>query len=209
MISTKQLRAATKEVVEILGLVDSKKKDIVITALTPVGELTKILTDVLDEELLTPDDNISEATQVVLDELREPGELPEEEEQIPKPEEEEEEEEVVEKIYQKNIGKKAINADKKTPVEDEPEEEEEEEIVLPKKTPKPKNTTGKTKKSIIEEMIGTKKGATVEEMAQRMVDEGIDADYKKNLVVTKLWLSKMGFATNKAAIEKTPNFKKK
>jgi len=41
-----------------------------------------------------------------------------------------------------------------------------------------------------------------------MVDQGVDTDLKKNLVVTKLWLAKMGFNTRKEAIQKDPRFKR-
>lgn len=72
----------------------------------------------------------------------------------------------------------------------------------------PKKPKGKTKKSVVEEMINQKKGATIEEIAQKICDEGIDEDYEKNCKVAKLWLQKMGFNTKKAAIEKNPKFKK-
>jgi hypothetical protein len=90
-----------------------------------------------------------------------------------------------------------------------PKEEAPEKKAPAAKKEKPaKAPRARSKKSIIEEMIGSEKGATVEEMAQAMVDQGIDSDFKKNIVITKLWLSKMGFDTKKAAIEKNPYFKK-
>ena len=67
----------------------------------------------------------------------------------------------------------------------------------------------RTKKAVVEEMIAKKDGATIEEIAQVITDEGIDTDLKKNLLVVKLWLSKMGFDTKKAAIAKNPTFKQK
>ena len=58
-------------------------------------------------------------------------------------------------------------------------------------------------------MLKIKGGTTSEEIAKKITDEGIDSDYKKNIVVVKLWLSKMGYPTNKAAIEANPKFKAK
>jgi len=67
----------------------------------------------------------------------------------------------------------------------------------------------RTKKVVVEEMIAKKGGATIEEIAQAITDEGIDLDHTKNLVVSKLWLNKMGYDTKKASIEKNPKFKTK
>ena len=54
-----------------------------------------------------------------------------------------------------------------------------------------------SKKSIVVEMISTKKGATIEAMAQSIVDKGIDADFEKNKRVVRLWLCKIGFPVEK------------
>ena len=96
---------------------------------------------------------------------------------------------------------------------EEPEPKAKMEVVKggkekPEKKPA-KKKKGRTKKAVVEEMISTKKGATIEEIAEKITNEGIDSDLKKNKKVVKLWLSKMGFDTKKAAIEKTPRFKSK
>jgi len=75
--------------------------------------------------------------------------------------------------------------------------------------PKDKPEKKRTKKAVVEEMISTKKGATIEEIAKVITDEGIDTDFEKNKKVVKLWLSKMGYDTKKATVEKTPKFKSK
>lgn len=101
--------------------------------------------------------------------------------------------------------------DKPAPVE----EEEDEDKPAPKKgktdSPKTKSAAGEkvTKKAVIEEMLATKKGATIEEMAAEIVARKIDKDLDKNMVVVKLWLSKMGYNTKKDVIAKNPVFKAK
>lgn len=80
--------------------------------------------------------------------------------------------------------------------------------VKKEKIKKASRAGGPTKKSVIEEMTATKKGATIEEMAKAIVERGIDDDYLKNCTVTKLWLAKMGFDIKKASIAKDPYFKK-
>lgn len=64
-----------------------------------------------------------------------------------------------------------------------------------------------TKKSIVLELLKSKKGATIEQMAQAIVDRGIDTDYDKNCRIVKAYLQKMGFDTKKASIEANPIFK--
>jgi len=98
-----------------------------------------------------------------------------------------------------------------SPKEKKPEEEK----LAEKKKPEPKTEKKKesspskrTKKAVVEEMINSKTGATIEEIAQKITDEKIDLDYSKNYVVAKLWLSKMRFDVKKAAIAKNPKFKK-
>lgn len=111
--------------------------------------------------------------------------------------------------------KKVINEllPERVPEETEPDEVPENEVVeeKPKKTPKKKVEKEKkrTKKSVVIEMIGTDEGATIEEIAQVITNDGIDPDFDKNKTVVKLWLSKMGYDTKKAAIEKDPRFKSK
>lgn len=77
-----------------------------------------------------------------------------------------------------------------------------------KKEPASTNPVKITKKRIIEEMINSQKGATIEQMAQAIVDKKIDPDFKKNCLIVKLWLGKMGFGVKKQDIEKNPIFKK-
>ena len=60
------------------------------------------------------------------------------------------------------------------------------------KTAKPKVT----KKSIVIEHVSLKKGATVEEIAQKITDAGL-GDLDRNIKTTKLWLRKLGFAVKK------------
>ncbi len=55
----------------------------------------------------------------------------------------------------------------------------------------------RTKKSIVVKMISTKTGSTVDNIAQAIVDEGIDVDLEKNKRTVKLWMSKIGFAVEK------------
>lgn len=78
----------------------------------------------------------------------------------------------------------------------------------PKAEKKPKEPKVKkvTKKAIVLEMTARKKGATIEEIAERIEKEGIDDDHDKNLLVVKLWLSKLGWDTKKKAIEANPRF---
>lgn len=55
-----------------------------------------------------------------------------------------------------------------------------------------------TKKSVIIEMISRPEGALVSEMAQVIVDKGIDPDLQKNTRVVRLWLSKLGIPVRKS-----------
>ena len=57
--------------------------------------------------------------------------------------------------------------------------------------------TEKTKKQVVTDMVSKKKGATLEEIAQAITDEGIDPDVQKNKRVTRLWLRKIGFEVTK------------
>lgn len=56
---------------------------------------------------------------------------------------------------------------------------------------------GPTKKSVVIEMISTKKGAKIVDIAQTIVDRGMDADYDKNVRVVRLWLTKLGIPVEK------------
>jgi hypothetical protein len=110
---------------------------------------------------------------------------------------------------------------KKAPVvvEEDDDDEDKEEVPAKKgkeveeksakKNPFKRPEGQRTKKAVVEEMLKIKGGTTIEEIAKKITDEGIDSDYKKNIVVVKLWLSKMGYPTNKAAIEANPKFKAK
>lgn len=104
------------------------------------------------------------------------------------------------------------------PAEDPKPEKQEPPADPPKEGQKPASTSSgggnkpptekkPTKKGVIEEMLV--KGATIEDMAKKIVDLGIDADYDKNCRIVKLWLSKMGFDVKKDSITKNPIFKKK
>ena len=74
------------------------------------------------------------------------------------------------------------------------------------KTPKEKKEPRVTKKSVVIELISTKKGALVADIAKAIVDRGIDADLEKNIRVVKLWLAKIGF--NVERDEKTLCYRK-
>jgi len=87
------------------------------------------------------------------------------------------------------------------PAPEDVDEEEEEEEPAPKKQ-KPGRVT---KKSIVEDSL--EEGATILEMAERIVAAGIDANLEKNIKTVKLWLRKMGFDTKKEFIETNPVFK--
>ena len=63
-----------------------------------------------------------------------------------------------------------------------------------------------TKKSVVIELISTKKGALVDDIAKAIVDRGIDADLEKNIRVVKLWLAKIGFKVERD--EKTLCYRK-
>jgi hypothetical protein len=70
-MDVKELRVAAKELVETLGLVDKKKKAIVITKTMTEEELTKIVTDALP--LIDPEqDEFTDETQALIDEMKAP-----------------------------------------------------------------------------------------------------------------------------------------
>lgn len=94
---------------------------------------------------------------------------------------------------------------KEEPAE-EPAEEKKTEKPAEKKSEK-KSEKKLTKKQIVIDMISSETGATIEQIAQEIVDKKIDSNFSKNCTVVKLWLSKMGFDTKKKAIEVNPIFK--
>lgn len=87
----KALRAAAKELNEVIGLVDDDGNDIEITKKMTEDELKKILKEATS--LVKPTDVLSDETQEILDELSAGDEEEEEEEEEANEEEEEEEEE--------------------------------------------------------------------------------------------------------------------
>ena len=243
----KELKSAVKELNEVLGLSP---------AINAKGTPEEMVKGIKAAIKLIEDDEFSDETQAVIDELKPAGktapapkgkkapvvveededeedevEEDEDEEDEDEEEEDKEEEEEEEEEKPKAKGKKPVPAPvvapkgKKAPVvveeDDEEEDDEEEETpkgkkgkekekeVPVKKNPFKRPEGQRTKKAVVEEMLKIKGGVTIEEIAKKITDEGIDPDYKKNIVVVKLWLSKMGFATNKAAIEANPKFKAK
>ncbi|MHA1981097.1 MAG: hypothetical protein ACTSXN_08405 [Promethearchaeota archaeon] len=75
-----------------------------------------------------------------------------------------------------------------------------------KAAPKPTNSIIKkvsinpkkpTKKSVCLEFLQKRNGGSIDEMAQAIVDKGIDPDYEKNKRTCRLWLSKIGFPVKK------------
>jgi hypothetical protein len=205
MINEKALRAAATELNEVTKVSPPLRTK------APLKDLLKEVKESIDPDdegyILQPTDKFSDATQAIFDEIlgKTPEPKEEEPEEVP---DEEEAQEVAEKLHKENIEKAPVNKGKKAP---EPEEEKPEKTPKAEKkpkAPKPPKAPALTKKSIIIDMTGSARGATIEEMAKAMVDKGVDPDYKKNCVVTKLWLAKMGFNTRKEAIEKDPRFKR-
>lgn len=58
-------------------------------------------------------------------------------------------------------------------------------------------TSKVTKKDIVEEMLSTQKGATIEEIAQEIKNRGIDDNMVTNRKTVYLWFSKIGFKVEK------------
>ena len=104
-------------------------------------------------------------------------------------------------------GLKKLRADMLECLPDDVREQVDPKPVEKAKATKPAKEKKATKKSVIESLINTKSGATIEEMAVAIVEAGIDPDLEKNKKIVKLWLHKMGFDIKKAAIEKNPKFK--
>ena len=78
-------------------------------------------------------------------------------------------------------------------------EQEEEELTFKKAAKAPAKKKGKgqtkTKKSVVLEMTNSKKGTTVDEIAKKIVDEGIDPDFEKNKKTVRLWLRKLDISS--------------
>jgi outer membrane biosynthesis protein TonB len=202
MINEKALRTAATELNEVT------KVQPPLRVKAPFKDLSKEVKESIDPDdegyILQPTDEFSDATQATFDEIlgKTPAQEPEEET------EQEEAQAVADRIHEENIEKAPINKGKKVPdPEPKTKERKPEKVTKTEKKKEPK-APALTKKSVIIDMTGSSKGATIEEMAQVMVDKGIDPDYEKNRVVTKLWLAKMGFNTRKEAIDKDPRFKR-
>jgi hypothetical protein len=180
----KDITKAAKELNEILGL------DPQIDTKLDLDVVKKLILKASD--LLEPEDKITKATKAIIAEIKEElGESAEPPEDKEEPEDTEEE-----------------TSD--TVPQDEDSDSDEEPPAKPesKKGKKSRQKTETvTKKSVILELLKSKKGATIEQMAQAIVDRGIDADYDKNCRVVKAHLQKMGFDTKKASIEANPIFK--
>lgn len=72
------------------------------------------------------------------------------------------------------------------------------------KVPKPRFTrvptvreSKMTKKMVVEEMISTPNGATIEEIAQEIANRGIDSNIAVNRTTVNLWFYKIGFKVEK------------
>ncbi len=142
-----------------------------------IGPIKELLLEAAD--LITEEDDISEKTMNVIEELR--MEMDQEENEL----------------EDGNDGESSYRGWIPAP-EDVDEEEEE-------PAPKKQKPGRVTKKSIVEDSL--EEGATILEMAERIVAAGIDANLEKNIKTVKLWLRKMGFDTKKAFIETNPVFK--
>jgi hypothetical protein len=55
----------------------------------------------------------------------------------------------------------------------------------------------RTKKSVVIEFLDKDGGSSIKDMAQAIVDLGLDPDLPKNERVVRLWISKIGFKTTK------------
>lgn len=89
-----------------------------------------------------------------------------------------------------NQAKKSENVDyKRAQANDLPKDEKDEK---PEKSKKSEKTPKVTKKQIVIEMISKEGGSLISDIAQTIVDRGIDNDLEKNKRVVRLWLSKLG-----------------
>jgi hypothetical protein len=67
-MNTKQLKSAAEELIEVLGLVDeTTKKEIIITKKTPDEDIIELIKEAAGE--INPDDDISDETRSVIEEL--------------------------------------------------------------------------------------------------------------------------------------------
>jgi hypothetical protein len=214
-MTKKDVVSAAKELNKVLGLdpqIDTKQdletlKDLVLQA----------------ADLIEPEDEISEKTTKIIEELREEKAAAEpEEEDEGEPEEDTDDDDGSEDDGSEEEVE-AEDSEDDEEAEDSEDDEEAEEVEKPaKKDKKTKKDVGKkenkipkkeknkgslTKKEVV--LQGLKKGMTIEQMAQRIVDDGIDDDYGKNCRVVKAHLRKMGYDVRKEAIEKNPVFKEK
>jgi hypothetical protein len=191
----KDIVKAAKELNEILGLdpqIDTKQD---------LNVVKKLIMKASD--LLEPEDKITKATKTVIAGIKEemesaepPEDKEEETSDTAPPATQDEDSDSDEEPPAKPESKKGKKSRQKT------------ETTADSTPPAPKkNTKTVTKKSVILELLKSKKGATIEQMAQAIVDRGIDADYDKNCRVVKAHLQKMGFDTKKASIEANPIFK--
>lgn len=159
-------------------------------------------------EMIDPEeDEFTPETQAIIDYFNTSGELGIAEDEVEDQVAEEVEEVAVPAPKAKGKGK-VVTMPKKAAPEPDPEDEED-EAPAPKAKTVTKDKSKRTKKAVVLELISKKTGASIEQIAQQIVDEGIDPDYKKNMVVVRLWLSKLGYKTNKDAIAKNPMFKAK
>ena len=206
-MTKKEVISVAKELNEVLGL------DPQIDIKQGLEELKGLVLQAVD--LILPEDDISDETMKVIEELRE-------EKAATEPEEEDEGE--LEEDTDDDDGSEDDGSEEEVEAEDsEDDEEEAEEVEKPakkdkktkkdvgkkeNKTPKKEKNKGSlTKKEVVLQSL--KKGMTIEQMAQRIVDDGIDDDYRKNCRVVKAYLRKMGYDVRKEAIEKNPVFKEK
>jgi len=140
MTTKKELFVAVEEIIDVMGLIGEDKNLMVVDEDTTVEELTEIVkygVDNIDPE----EDEFSDTTQAIIDKfayaMKRKKNVPIDDSTVEVVEEEEEfdEAKTVEKIYQKNVGKKKITIVEQV---DENAEEEVEEEVIVKETPKPK-----------------------------------------------------------------------
>ena len=214
-MTKKEVISVAKELNKVLGLdpqIDTKQG---------LEELKGLVLQAAD--LIEPEDEISEKTIKIIEELREEKATAEpEEEDEGEPEEDTDDDDGSEDDGSEEEVE-AEDSEDDEEVEDNEDDEEAEEVEKPaKKDKKTKKDVGKkenkipkkeknkgslTKKEVILQSL--KKGMTIEQMAQRIVDDGIDDDYRKNCRVVKAHLRKMGYDVRKEAIEKNPVFKEK
>lgn len=153
-----------------------------------IGPIKELLLEAAD--LITEEDDISEKTMNVIEELR--MEMDQEENEL-------EDEDDMDSGYPEWMPAPEDVDDAASIAISALEEEEEEPA------PKKQKPGRVTKKSIVEDSL--EEGATILEMAERIVAAGIDTNLEKNIKTVKLWLRKMGFDTKKAFIETNPVFK--